>query len=252
MVGRSLLFLIAIFAFTGSIVSAETVPSTDSAKPRFQKIQSEIKEKRNEEKRELIVQKAAIVQAQNQELRDIVKAKREEMASEVKANREELRLQLDQLKDTRKKMVAQNVDEKLARANQQSTDRMALALDRLDKLLDKFSSRAATLEAEGKDATEVNATISDAESAIAVAESAVASQAAKIYTPEVVDENSLRSSFGQTVKQLRTDLKATHDIVKAAKQKVIDVAKALAKLHSSVSSTPSTTPAVSPTDSSSI
>lgn len=248
MVGRSLLFLVAIFAFTGSIVSAETVPSTDSAKPKPLKSQFE----RKEERRELMTQKAAIVQAQNQDLRDIVKARREEMASEVKANREELRLKLDELKDTRKKMVAQKVDEKLARANQQSTDRMAAALERLDKLLDKFSSRAAALEAEGEDTAEVDTAISEAESAITVAETAVTYQAAKVYTPEVVDENSLRSSFGQTVKQLRNDLKATHDIVKAAKQKVIDVARALAKLHPSVSSIPSTTPAVSPTDASSI
>jgi Spy/CpxP family protein refolding chaperone len=224
MVARSLLFLIAIFVLTGSIVSAET-KSTDSAKPKKNREQIELRE----ERKDLMVQKSTIIREQNQELKNLVQARRASLSAEIKANRVEFRTKLQEIKDERKQLLAENIDEKLNTINQDSTNRMSLALGKMSTLLDKFSSRAAALE-EGENVASVESAITAAETAISDAEDAVASQAAKDYTPEITDETTLRSNFGETMSQLRKDLKATYDIVKSAKQKVIDVARTLAKL----------------------
>jgi len=168
-------------------------------------------------------------------LSERIKAKmienQEELKLKIQEKREEFKEKLQKIKDERKQEIAERTDEELAKVNQNSTARMSLAIGKLEVLLDKFATRAATQKTEGKDTAEVDTAIVVAKDAITDAKDAVATQAAKEYTADLSDETNLKNSFGQTMSELREDLKATHDIVKLAKQKVMDVARALAKLR---------------------
>lgn len=206
----------------GSSVFAQTPTISAPAKPRGGNI--DLKQK--------MIQRIAVKHGENQELNEIIKAKRADLAAEIKANREEFRLKLQALKDMRKKNIAERADQKLQKANQKSTNHFTQAIEKLEKLLQKFSDRAEKLKQEGQNTSEVDAAIAAAESAIAQAKEAVTTQGAKEYTADITDADSLKREFGEEMSTLRNDLKLTHDTVKLAKQKVIDVARALAKLES--------------------
>ena len=156
---------------------------------------------------------------------------RPKLKMKLQEKRAEFKEKLEQLKDTRKKQIAKRADEKLAKVNQNSTERMNSAIEKLETLLEKFATRAAAQKTEGKDTAEVDAAIVAAKDAIADAKEAVVTQAAKVYTADLSDEGTLKNTFGQAMSDLRKDLKATHDVVKLAKEKVMDVARALAKLR---------------------
>jgi hypothetical protein len=242
MIAKSLLFLIAIFALTGTIVSAETNTSTESTKNRFKTEKSKTLENR----KSTLVQRVTITKERNQDIRTLIQSRKDELTLEKKRVRDEFKTKIAELKDGNKKLIAEDVDQKLNAINLASTDRMTSGIGKLEKLLDKFSSRSARIKSLGNDTSTVDSAIASAESAIADAKIAVTEQAAKEYTVDITDETTLRSDFGKTMKTLRADLKATHDILKLAKQRVIDVARALAKLKPDSSITGS--PTVAPTN----
>lgn len=242
MIARSLLFLIAIFALTGTIVSAETISSTESAKNRFTTERS----KTLEDRKSSLAQRVSITKERNQDIRTLIQSRKEELSLEIKKEREEFKAKVAELKNQKKKLIAQDVDLKLNAINLASTNRMTTGIGKLEKLLDKFSSRSARIKAQGSDTTTVDAAIASAESAIADAKTAITEQAAKEYTADITDETTLKNDFGKTMKTLRADLKATHDVLKLAKQRVIDVARALAKLKPDAAITGS--PTVAPTN----
>jgi hypothetical protein len=242
MIARSLLFLIAIFALTGTIVSAETTSSTESAKNRTKPERS----KTLEDRKSSLAQRISITTERNQDIRKLIQSRKEELSLEMKKNRDEFKAKIAGLKDERKKLIAENIDQKFNVINLASTNRMTNGIVRLEKLLDKFSSRSARVKSMGNDTTTVDTAIASAESAIADAKIAVTEQAAKEYTVDINDETTLKSDFGKTMKTLRVDLKTTHAVLKLAKQKVIDVARALAHLRTDASITGS--PSVVPTN----
>lgn len=257
MVGRSLLLLITIFALTGSIVNAETNSPPDS--DITVQTQNQNRGRKTNPTNLLMSRNEGIVDLkyERESLKNDIQEKKLEMRQEIQAARAEYKASLKQIKDARKKTIIESVDQKLIKANQKSTDHFLLAIVKLENLLKKFSDRASLLKQSGKDTSDVDAAIVAARDAISDAKNAVSEQAAKEYTFQITDESTLKANLGQTMKLLRSDLKATHDVVKLAKQKVIDVARALAKLKPDVTVTdspdvsptndPSSTPSVSPT-----
>lgn len=221
---KSLLILVLLLVTIVPVASAQTNSTSNSAKLQL------LKER-------LIAQKV-----NREDLRQMMQEKKLAMQSEFQLKREEFKAKLAVLKDQRKKTLVERVDLKLSTINQNSTQRLTFAIEKLEKLLDKFSERAATAKTEGKNTTQVDAAITAAETAIASAKEAVATQSAKEYTAEILDESTLKNTVGQAVSSLRHDLHAVFEIVKTAKQKVMDVARALAKINSQDSTaTPSAT-----------
>ncbi len=226
---KILLLSALLFVFFTPVTSAHDEPTSSSAKPHDikQPVMRVMEQKEN-------------FKIKKEESKEKYQEKIDAMRLEFKAKREEFKAKLAELKDTRKKNIVEHVDLKLSNINKNSTARMSQSLSKLDTLLEKFSSRAAILKTEGKDTTEVDAAIVTAKAAIKTATEAVAIQAAREYAAEIKDEQTLKNTVGEAVKSLRQDLKATQDQVKIAKEKVMDVARALAKLHSpKTTSTPS-------------
>lgn len=218
------LFILLIFTVLAPLASAQTNSTTDSA--RLESI-----------KERLMVRKIA-----REDLQRLMLMKKDARSSEIQAKRDEFKTKLAELGDQRKKLTVERIDTRLSTINENGVQRFSLAIEKLEKLLDKFSQRVQVAKNEGKNTTEAEGAVTTAELAINDAKEAVATQSAKDYTVEIVDETTLKNTVGQQVSSLEHDLKAVFATVKTAKQKVMDVARAVAKLRSTEKiSTPSAT-----------
>lgn len=157
--------------------------------------------------------------------------RKETLKTKIATERAEFKAKLLEIKDQHKKMLVERIDVKLSTINQKGTTNLNSSIERLEKLLNKFSERAAKAKNAGKDTTEVDAAIVAARLAIKTAKDSVSSQSAKTYTADIKDETTLKTTVGKSVSSLRHDLHSVFELVKIAKQKVMDVARALAKLH---------------------
>ncbi len=128
--------------------------------------------------------------------------------------RGEFRQKLQTLKDERKKKIVERADLKLAEINKRRTDAMMRHLDKMSEILAKVKAR-------GGDTTV-------AEAVVAEARSAVAAQAAKIYTIIITTEDKLRINVGETMRALMTDLRKLHEEkIVAARKAVSDAIKSV-------------------------
>lgn len=151
--------------------------------------------------------------------------KRQEIRKNIKEEREEFRQRLQTIRDQKKKLVVEKIDQKIANANKKSTTRFTGVLEKLQLVLDKFSQRAVIIKAKGGNTAQVDEAIKIAQNAIDKAKAQVASQAAKEYTIQIGAESTLRLSVGATVSQFRKDLRDVHKTVIDAKQAVQNVGK---------------------------
>ena len=229
---KVLLLSALLFAILTPPVFAHDVSTSESAKPEI------VKERPQNTKDRLMKLKEAF-QAQKEDSKGKQKEKMEAMRAEFKTKREEFKLKLSELKDTRKKTIVENVDLKLSTINKNATQRMNSSIEKLERILEKLVLKAETMKSEGIDTTNAEAAVLEARTAIQAAKDAVATQAAKEYVASITTEETLKSTVGEAMTRLRKDLNSTHDSVKTAKQKVIDVARLLGK-------TKGVTPTVSP------
>lgn len=153
---------------------------------------------------------------------------REELRMERETAREKFKANLLVLKDEKKKALTLNFNEKFASMSSRKTEQMEAALGRMQTVLDRAASTAAEAQAAGKDTTLVNSAIADARSAIDVAQAAVASQAAKIYTIPVTTDSEVKKNIGSVMSTIELDLQHVHSLVVDAKQAVM---KAVREAH---------------------
>ena len=189
-----------IFAILASValpgqVFAQTLPTTAAPNPNL--------------KRELIEQKQQL----------------------VKTTRAQFQTAVTQIKDVRKKAIVEKVDSRIATVDQIRTANMTKQLTQIKNVLDKLDLKIATASTAGKDVTVAKTAMSSARNAWTVAQTAVTAQAAKTYTPSISTDTTLKTVVSSTVKGVVDDLKNTHQLVIAARQAAVDVAKAVAKIQ---------------------
>ena len=143
--------------------------------------------------------------------------------------REALKDGLKKVKDQKKVQIVQKTDGRLEEINNNRTDHLSDVLNQLEKNLIKINTRISAAEAKGIDTSSAKSASDDAAKAIAVARTAVETQAAKIYKMTITDENKLKIDVGNTVQKLQDDLKQVRIIVQSAHDAVRRAAVALAK-----------------------
>lgn len=141
--------------------------------------------------------------------------------------REAFKQRLAQIKDERKKVIVERVDQRMVEMNKRRTDQMLAFLNRLDKILEKIELRKEKAKASGKDVSSVETAINEAKTKIETAQTTVKAQAEKSYTIEITSETGLKNSAGKTISSLQQDLRNTHKIVIEAKQAVQKVMSVL-------------------------
>lgn len=133
------------------------------------------------------------------------------------------------IRDARKRQVVERIDERLSALNNQLTTHFGNALDTLENVLNRISSRADKAAAEkGIDVSAVRGAIAGAQTAIANARAAVAAQAAKTYTIIVTTDTKLRGDVGKSRQALHGDLKNVFELVRTAHDAVRNAAVTLA------------------------
>lgn len=173
------------------------------------------------------------------EIKNEIKTKRIEAMQEMKTAREEFKQKLQSIGDTRKKNTVERIDTRLNNANQKHTDRLTDNLEKLSSVLERISSKAASLKAEGTDTSAVDTAITNAQVKIDAAEAAITAQAGKEYVITITDEASLRQAISPIVTQFRDDIKTTFQAVVDARAAVVEAARALKTItESSTTITP--------------
>lgn len=178
--------------------------------------------------------KAAIKQdfmMAKQELKNTMKENKMESKEDREARKAAFKEKLQTLKDERKKAVAEKLDATLATINKSRTDTMTANITKLTNILKWLETKKDEEKAEGHETAPVEIAITNAETALAAATTAVNAQAAKDYTATVADDTTLKANFQTQVTQLKADLKVAHKTVVDAKEAVRAVAKSLRQLE---------------------
>lgn len=193
----------------------------EGVREKAEGVREELKMKRDELKQNL--------EAKRKEAKERLETVREEAKMRVKATREELKKKIDGLRDEKKKERAKRLDEQLNRLNERWTTHFTNVLSRLESVLGKIKIRKDKAASLGKDLTAVDTAIAAAESVIASTRSAVEAQAQKDYTVTFTSEEQLKEAFRAAKKQLHQDLTSLRDgAMKSARNAVHDVQRALA------------------------
>ncbi len=146
--------------------------------------------------------------------KDVMKNKKTDERSAFKEK-------LQGIKDTRKQNILENLDTRINESNAKRTSQMSERLERLTAILAKVSEMATALQADDKDVTALNSLITDANTAIESAKTAVSEQAEKDYTLDITDETNLKTDARETIKQYITDIKEVFNKILSAHRAVV-------------------------------
>lgn len=124
------------------------------------------------------------------------------------------------IKDSTKQVVMTRINAQMNKVNENLTKMWQRLIDRLQELAGKLQTRIDALTADGKDTATAQTALDEANAALITAENAVISQSQKEYAIEFTDENGLRVGATTAKTTLRADLKAVHDLIKTAREKL--------------------------------
>lgn len=205
----------------------------EEVKDLRQNVREDVKQGRETIKKEFEAKRIEaknLLESKKEEFKIKAEAKREEVKSKIEAKKAELKEHLIKIKDERKKQVAERVYNQVNELNKRRLDHFSAVLEKLEKVLDRISNRAAKAEANGVDITAVKTAITEATSAIAASRTAIVNQAGKVYTPVIDTENTLKTDIGKIRQALHNDLVSVEETVKASREAVHKAATILAQI----------------------
>jgi DNA repair exonuclease SbcCD ATPase subunit len=134
---------------------------------------------------------------------------------------------LETISDDKKKQIVERVNNRLNTVNENRITAWTQMLEKFSNILDRIQIKTNELKATGADVSTVESQITEAEAALATAQSALDAQAAKDYTITLSDESALRTDVVTMKDTLKTDLKTVHAALKSAHQAIREAAEAL-------------------------
>lgn len=171
-----------------------------------------------------------LMESKKEEFKNKVEVKREEAKSKIEAKKEELKGKLTKIKDERKKQVVEKIYNQVNELNKRRLEHFSAVLEKLEKVLDRISNRAAKAEANGRDISAVKTAITEATNAIALSRTAIQNQTVKVYAPVISTESALKTDIGEIRKALHNDLAGVQETVKTAQEAVKKAATTLAQI----------------------
>lgn len=143
--------------------------------------------------------------------REQIQIRKQEAVQNTQLKREEYRHRLAEIKDERRQRIVENLDQRIIQVNDKWVGHWNNVLSRLETILAKIKQ-----ESPGAD-------IAAAQAAIVKAQEAVDSQADKVYSIEIVDDENLGQNVRSTISELHADLREVRALVKAARDEVVDI-----------------------------
>lgn len=137
-----------------------------------------------------------------------------------------LRAKLQAFRDRIKAQRVERLNDNLNRLNTLRTGLMARHLSTMSNILDKVESRVNSSSSSATlNNSSVQSTISDARGAISKAKAAVDTQAKNDYTINISSESGVAKDAKVARDKLHADLKATHQLVVAARKAIENAIK---------------------------
>lgn len=143
-------------------------------------------------------------------------ARKRDAENKRNQTRDDFRRKLSQISDERKQKIVENIDTRIAQINLKWVEHWNNVLTRLAQIVAKIDERS-----DGS----VNTT--SAKNAIATAQNAVTSQAAKTYEIKIEGEETVGENTRSTLKAFHKDLREVHAQVKTAREEVVKALRAL-------------------------
>jgi len=167
------------------------------------------------------------------QLRDRVNATNE--GDSVRAKREketlEFRKRLTRINDEKKQAIVEKISERLQTLNEKWVEQWNKVLLRLAEVLTKLEKVVAEAKSEGKDVAAVEEAIALARTKILTAQAAVATQSQKTYPITISTEENLGQDVRSAINLFHNDIKNVREVVAEAKEAVVSVYQALAKVR---------------------
>jgi hypothetical protein len=160
--------------------------------------------------------------------------KMKKLEQRIKIKNQAFKFKLTRLKDIKKKTGLLNIDTKISSISGHATMLMSDAIDRMNVILKKVEDKATIAKSQGVNTLALDNAISDANAALASASAAVTTQSTKTYEIPVTTDEAAKSNAGQTVSQMQSDLRQTHQTVMKAKQAVMKTLVELKKIWKDV------------------
>ncbi len=230
-VGFVLIIFLAL-AITPKVFAQSTTSATlNTTGTREQQLQqNRLITKENE--KEIRASRSATLKEERQTFLQNIQAMRQNAQTQFAAERATFQQKLETIKDTRRKMLVDQIQTKLSSASANRTNTMLDNLQKLSTILENIQNRANEAKAIGKDTSSVDTAIATAQTAIQKAQTAVTAQVGKTYIIAITATTSaaLRNGANIATKQLSTDLMANYQLMLTAKQAVNQAYIALIKV----------------------
>lgn len=222
---KTLVFIFFGLIFSFSLVFAQGTESPAPTQkpgyrilPEVRQIEKKAKDRFNDLKQN--------VRPASQERKEEVQAR----TPEAETKKVQLKERLEKVRNEQKKKIVERISQQTNELNARMMNHFSQVLIRLEKVLANIVSRVDKAEANKWDVSAVRAMIVSAKEVITSAKTAIETQKAKTYTPEITgDEEKLKIEVGEARKALHGDLVIVKEKVKAAQEFVKAVAKALAQ-----------------------
>lgn len=171
------------------------------------------------------------VAAKTTGLRPTIRAERIQLKESIQETRQEFRQRLTQIRDARKKAIAERINARMCEVIKNRAAAMGRHLQTMTNILTRVEEKAAAQKANGVNVSTVEAAVSAAKAAIAAAQSAVDALAtAQCGLAISGQDDQLGTEVSQNLKQLRDQIKSVHNQVQAARKATSSAVQALAKI----------------------
>lgn len=137
---------------------------------------------------------------------------------------------LKTIKDERKKLLTEKINNRISIVNINQTERMKKALEKLTRHIIKLQEKIALAKEKGIDVSSSESAIFSAQTAISSALIIVEQQSAKDYTFLIINEESLGQTIRNSYKAFSQDLKNAQQAVILAKEAVVKAYEAVQTL----------------------
>lgn len=172
-----------------------------------------------------------------EEFQNKIQAIKEELKTKLEDAKNKLQVKLEKIKDRKKADSVQKINDQLQKLNERWTDHFTDVLGHLSDVLMKISTRTDKLSASGINVVSVVNAMNTASSTIASARTAVATQAAKVYTITITTDKNLKTDVGKSRQALHSDLVKLRDVVFGARNAVHNAVQELEKVATSTHAT---------------
>lgn len=146
---------------------------------------------------------------------------------EVEKKHQQFQEHLKQVQNKHHAQVAERIHQNLNHVNDTTTSSWLKNINHMNEILAKLEEHLNKAASEGKDISQAQTSVNNAKTQVTAAESALSTQAGKVYTITITDPGHIGPDVKTSRDTLHTDLQNVHQTLKTAKAAVVEATKAV-------------------------